>query len=202
MKYPDREKVREYLAEGMERNPGAWVHHSEEVGQIASRMAEALGLDPEFAYAYGALHDIGRREGFKYKQHLYDGYAFLVEEGYPQVAKACLTHSFPIKDFDLWGAVDDMDEKSDRIARQVFASLEYNEYDRIVQLLDSTVTGEGAVLQEVRMVDTALRYGVDEITLKNWRALIDLRKELEEKLKTSIYDFMPGALERSIGKED
>ena len=53
-------------------------------------------LDPDQSYVLGLLHDIGRREGIFGMRHVVDGYTFMMLEGYPDVARISLTHSYPI----------------------------------------------------------------------------------------------------------
>jgi len=53
-----------------------------------------LKLNGESAYILGLLHDIGCREGKTYTRHTIDGYNFLVNEGFPDAARICITHAF------------------------------------------------------------------------------------------------------------
>ena len=55
---------------------------------------ECEGMDPDKAYILGLLHDIGRRFGVRHLGHVSDGYSYMVELGYDEAARVCLTHSF------------------------------------------------------------------------------------------------------------
>ncbi len=49
------------------------------------------------------------------------------------------------------------------------------------------------------MVDVALRYGTSQHTAEKWRAVIAIRRELEEMIGCSIYDALPGVVENTFG---
>ena len=46
------------------------------------------------------MHDIGRRTGIAAMRHIIDGYDYAMSRGWDEVARVCLTHSFPIQDVD------------------------------------------------------------------------------------------------------
>lgn len=91
------------MREAEARNPGPWGNHSRMTAKCAEAIAAACGdIQLEKAYVLGLLHDIGRRFGVKHLAHVYDGYVYMLELGYVQVARICLTHSFSthqLKDF-------------------------------------------------------------------------------------------------------
>lgn len=92
MSLPGLQEVESLLAGAAERNPGPWVAHSKHVALAARCIAEHCeGLEPERAFIFGLLHDIGRREGVTGM----DGYRFLKELGFDEAARMCMTHSFP-----------------------------------------------------------------------------------------------------------
>lgn len=83
------------------QNPGPWTKHSKNVGLAAKYIAEACGtLDSEKAYICGLLHDIGRRNGVSALRHTIDGYDYAMSKGWKEIARVCLTHSFPVKDIE------------------------------------------------------------------------------------------------------
>jgi HD superfamily phosphohydrolase YqeK len=101
----------EMLCEAAQMNPGPWVMHSQYVGLAARNIAQSCPhLDGNKAYAFGILHDIGRRYGITNMRHVIDGYRFCLEKGFSDAAKICLTHSFPYKDikeaFGKWDCTD------------------------------------------------------------------------------------------------
>ena len=88
------------LEEAGKMNPGPWALHSQVTAEAARAIAERCpDMDGDTAYVMGLLHDIGRREGFKYLQHTLDGYRFLTDMGYVDAAVICLTHSLPNKGY-------------------------------------------------------------------------------------------------------
>ena len=81
-------------------NPGPWTSHSYNVAQAAKIIAENCNMDSEKAFVCGLLHDIGRRTGIAAVRHIIDGYDYAVSKGWNEVARVCLTHSFPVKDIE------------------------------------------------------------------------------------------------------
>ena len=51
-------------------------------------------MDGEKAYVLGLLHVVGRRAGKGQLKHVYYGWKYMMEIGYQDVAKVCLSHSF------------------------------------------------------------------------------------------------------------
>ena len=140
---PTREEAKKLLAEAETHNPGAWARHSEVVAFCAERIAQACpDLDAEKAYVLGLLHDIGRRFGVKHFGHIYDGYRYMNELGYDEVARICASHSFSIQRIEDY-----------------LAELEYDDYDKLIQLCDAIGAAEGVVSMEERMGDVKRRYG-------------------------------------------
>ena len=99
--YPKPETAeRELTIAGM-LNPGPWTLHSKNVGLAAKRIAEKSGgINSEKEYVFGLLHDIGRRCGISARRHCIDGYAYAMEKNWDEVARICLTHSYPVPDFE------------------------------------------------------------------------------------------------------
>ena len=163
---PSRSMAELLLEEGVKRNPGPWREHSYAVARAAEKIARAVNqkcgqekMNPDLAYVYGLLHDIGRQEGHTYIAHVYDGYHFLLSFGYEKAAKICLTHSFNLKTTeDYIGKIDISDNQMEEI-KQLLAAAEYDDYDRLIQLLDSTCGADGTLNLEERMNDVKARYG-------------------------------------------
>lgn len=163
---PSRSMAELLLEEGVKKNPGPWREHSYAVARAAEKIARAVNqncgeekLNPNLAYVYGLLHDIGRQEGHTYIAHVYDGYHFLLSLGYKKAAQICLTHSFNLKTTeDYIGKIDISDNQMEEI-KQLLAAAEYDDYDRLIQLLDSTCGADGTLNLEDRMNDVKSRYG-------------------------------------------
>lgn len=163
---PSRSMAELLLEEGVKKNPGPWREHSYAVARAAEKIARAVNqncsqekMNPDLAYCYGLLHDIGRQEGHTYIAHVYDGYHFLMSMGYEKAAQICLTHSFNLKTTeDYIGKIDISAEKMEEI-KSLLAACEYDDYDRLIQLLDSTCGADGTLNLEDRMNDVKARYG-------------------------------------------
>lgn len=50
----------------------------------------------------GLLYNIGRREGIIDMKHIICGYRFMKSNGYVDISRICLNHSFPYKDIRVY----------------------------------------------------------------------------------------------------
>ena len=200
MKVPSLGEAESLLLEAEKRNPGPWVAHSRNVALAACCIAEPHpDLNPETAYVMGLLHDLGRQEGVTGMRHTLDGYTFLQRLGFDDAARICLTHSFPVQDaraiFGHW----DVTEEEFALVDGYLLSLTYTDYDRLLQLCDCLALPSGLCLLEKRMIDVALRHGVNEYTVPKWQAYLDIQKTFEATLNRSIYTLLPGVVETTFG---
>jgi hypothetical protein len=202
MKIPSRLQAQAYLEEAERLNPGRWVEHSKVVAITAETIA---GYHPQIesepAYILGLLHDIGRREGIHGMRHVIDGYNFLVKEGYPDSARICLTHSYPIQHIDSGSSPWDGTQEEYQFVAEFLSNIEYSPYDRIIQLCDAICMPSGPVLMEKRMLDVVLRYGFNDFTIRKWRAFFELRDDFERVIGQSIYHCLPGIINNTFGFE-
>lgn len=197
---PDLILAEELLREAGELNPGEWVPHSRNVAYAARSIAERLaGLDSAVAYSLGLLHDIGRREGKTQIRHIIDGYRYLMGLGYEDAARICLTHSFPIQDIRTSSARWDCSPEETEFMKDFLSRIEYDDYDRLIQLCDGIATSSGFCLLEQRMVNVAMRHGVNEFTVEKWKARFKLKAEFERALGVSVYSLLPGVVEVTFG---
>ena len=144
MNNPSRKEAESLLAEAALMNPGPWVSHSRNVALAARLIAgHHPRLDPDAAYILGLLHDIGRREGVTYIRHLIDGYNFLNDLGYADAARVCLTHSFPIPDLYVYMGDRDCTVEELKFLEDFLATVEFDEYDRLIQLCDGIAQPTG-----------------------------------------------------------
>ena len=183
--------------EGVAKNPGPWREHSLAVARAAEKIALAVNkncgqekLNPEHAYIYGLLHDIGRQEGYTYIAHVYDGYHFLMSLGYKKAAQICLTHSFNLKTTDDYiGKIDITPEQMEEI-KKLLAAAAYDDYDRLIQLLDSTCGADGTVNLEQRMGDVKARYGY--YPEAKWNKNFELKAYFEKLAGSNFYNIIRG----------
>ncbi len=203
MRIPDLPVAVELMAEAERLNPGPWVQHSLNVAKAAQLIALHLpGLDAPAAYILGYLHDIGRRQGVTGMRHVLDGYLYLRDLGFEDAARICMTHSFPIKDIRAGSAEWDCSEQEQNQVQQYLESIEYTDYDRLLQLCDSLAQPGGFCLIEKRLVDVVLRYGVNEFTLPKWKAFLQIQQDFEKVIGRSIYSLLPGVVENTFGFEE
>ena len=186
-----REEAHKLLEEGVALNPGKWGQHSIKVAEIAERLADRLNVDKEKAYIAGLLHDIGRRNGVTGIRHSLDGYNFLLQLGHEDIARYCLTHSYFVKDVKCLYGRFDISEEEASFVQEYLDSVEYDIYDKLIQLGDGMGLPEGITVMERRIIDVILRYGIKDITKDDLKARFKLQAEIEDMLGYSIYKVFP-----------
>ena len=101
LSFPEAVQIlREYADESE-----SWYSHSVTVSQVATLIAEALDqsghvVDVLFCQTAALLHDIGRYKNRDPLEHSWYGYLLLLDLGYPNHARICMTHTLkgkPIK---------------------------------------------------------------------------------------------------------
>ena len=199
MKIPDRDTAKQFLLEAEKFNPGNWVPHSLFTAQAAEVIAKVHPeLDSEVAYIMGYLHDIGRRAGITYLRHSLDGYHFLQQLGYEDAARICITHTFWFNGLEDYPGKWDCSVEEIHFLKSYITSIDYNEYDRLIQLCDCLALPTGFCLLEKRLVDVALRYGTTKYTTAKWKRLFENKAGFEQKIGRSIYDLLPGVKENTF----
>jgi hypothetical protein len=199
MKVPSIEEAKRLLSEAGKLNPGPWVNHSIYTADAARNIASYhRELDPEIAYVMGYLHDIGRRYGISHLRHIIDGYNFLSQMGYEDCAKVSLTHSFPLKNLDSYSGNNDCTNEEFDFIKEYIAGVNYSAYDELIQLCDALTAPRGFCLLEKRLVDVALRYGINDLTVLKWKATFQIKDKFESKIGMSVYDLLPGIKETTF----
>ncbi len=200
MNIPALTQARAYLDEANRLNPGPWYSHSLYVAEGAKLIAaHHVDLDPDTAYIIGLLHDIGRRCGVTSMRHVIDGYNFLHEEGYEDAARISLSHSFPIKDTQMIFGAWDCSADELEFVDDYLAGIEYDDYDRLLQLCDTIALPSGFCLIEKRFIDVALRYGVSDHIVPKWKKYLELKDYFDQKIGRSIYEVLPHVVENTFG---
>ena len=186
---PDKKVAERLLAEAVVCNPGPWEGHSRVAARCAEKIAMACPcIDPAKAYVLGLLHDIGRKFGFSHFRHVYDGYVYMSELGYDEVAKICLTHSFCIPDINIYIGEIDVTEEQRQKVENALKNVVYDDYDYLIQLCDCLAGTERALDLEVRMAEVKQRYGY---YLKDkWEKNLQLKKYFEKKTGRNIYEIV------------
>ena len=186
--YPDRGEAERLLREAECRNPGPWGDHSRVAARCAERIAAAAGMDREKAYVLGLLHDIGRKFGIYHMPHIYNGYQYMISLGYYAVARVCLSHSFSTPDFRTYIGKFDVSEAQLHEVENWLSEMEYDDYDRLVQLCDCLAGSEGVMGMEARMLDVKRRYG--SYPQEKWDNNMALRAYFEAKCGRDIYEIV------------
>lgn len=190
---PSIEEAKRLLSEAATLNPGPWVDHSIFTADAARNIAnEHQKLNSEIAYILGYLHDIGRRFGISYMRHIVDGYNFLSQMGYEDCARICLSHSFPLKNIQSYSGNNDCNAEETEFIKRYISEVNYSEYDELIQLCDALTTPKGFCLLEKRLVDVALRYGVNDLTVLKWKSTFEIKDKFDKAIGGSIYDLLPG----------
>ena len=188
MKVPTIIEANRLLNEAEKLNPGLWIGHSKTTAFCVKAIAKHCNnLDAKKAYILGILHDIGRREGVTDMRHIIDGYGFMLSLGYDDIARICLTHSFPYKDICSYNGQNDCTADETEFIKSFLNNSEYDDYDRLIQLCDALALPDGATYVEKRLVDVVLRRGFNDLTIPKWKVFLDLKDYFDKKTGTDIY---------------
>lgn len=183
----NRTTAENLLAEAESMNKGAWIKHSYNVAYLAEKIANKAGMDSEKAYIYGLLHDIGRRNGNMQARHAVEGYKFLTNIGFDEGARICLTHTFQYKDIEaIYDAWDCTDEEK-KFVEKYLKEINYNDYDKLIQLCDALSLENGYCYAEKKMVNSVLKFGFKDTTINKWKAILELKKYFDEKIHGDVY---------------
>ena len=192
------QQANEQLQTAYQKNPGPWVEHSRSVAENARRIAEHTDcINPDTAYTMGLLHDIGRAAGVSGIRHILDGYDRMNELAQPTIARICLTHSFPLKNIHAFQGSFDCSKQQLAFLQRFLDSCSYDNYDRLIQLCDALSLPSGACILEKRLVDVALRHGVNDLSLEKWRAFLQLKQHFDRLCRCNLYTLLPNVLENS-----
>lgn len=183
---------------GVNKNDGLWKQHSISVANNARLIAERIsGMDCNVAYTMGLLHDIGRKEGNNGILHIFDGYNYMMSINQPEIARICLTHSFPTKEIDTYFGMYNCFEQQRAFLKRYIEGVQYDNYDLLIQLCDAISLPDGACIMEKRLVDVALRHGLFDFTIEKWRAFMNIKKHFDELCNQNIYFLLPNVMENS-----
>ena len=186
---PSRKEAERLLIEAEQCNPGPWGNHSRIAAHCAERIAEACQtLSPDKAYVLGLLHDIGRKFGVRHLGHVSDGYRYMMELGYDEAARICLTHSFNNQRIEEYIGKNDTSEEETAMIKAVLAEASMDDYDRLIQLCDALAGSKGILDVEARMLDVKNRYGF--YPQAKWDTNIRLKAYFEEKAGRGIYEIV------------
>lgn len=188
--YPSKENAEKLLKEAEIINPGPWGNHCRVAAKCAERIAMACSMDAEKSYVLGLLHDIGRKFLVRDLGHLYYGYQYMNRLGYNQVARVCLSHSFPNQDLQIYIGKIDIPKEEAEAVEKILDEMQFDDYDRLIQLCDALAGSDGILDIEERMADVKHRYG--NYPQEQWDKNMELKHYFEEKAGKNIYDIVVG----------
>ena len=190
--------ARKELELAAQLNPGPWEQHSLSVAHNARLIAQQVKhMDSDKAYVMGLMHDIGRRAGVTGIRHIFDGYDYMMSLGEKDIARICLTHSFPIKDVKtFFGRYDCTPDQLDFL-REYLEQREFDDYDILIQLCDAISLPGGACIMEKRLIDVALRHGLPDFTIEKWKAFMLTKAHFDRLCGCNVYEILPNVLENS-----
>ena len=190
--YAELEIAEEILLDAYKQNPGGWMAHSKMSALVARIIAKNTHgiLNEHKAYSLGLLHDIGRIKGITSMKHIIDGYEYMKDLGYDENARICLTHSFPIKNIQAYTGKNDLDNNAFLFINDFIQNTEYDDYDKLIQLCDALCTSEGIVIIEKRLIDVAIRNGINELSVEKWKAFISLIGYFNSKYCIDVYSLL------------
>ena len=188
--FPSKEKAEQILAWAHEQNPTPWASHCKNVATAAKTIASNCGMDANKAYVMGLLHDIGYHAYMDFKGktcHIYLGYELMMDKGFTDVAKICLTHSFPYKDFRAYSGTDMNCTDDEKVFISAFLSeTVYDDYDRLIQLCDCLGTAQGICIVEKRLIANVMKGTYNEFIFQNWCAYLELKSYFDKKCNMNI----------------
>lgn len=192
------ENAQKELSLAVQLNSGPWEQHSISVANNARLIAAHVPhMDCDKAYVMGLMHDIGRRAGVTGIRHIFDGYDHMMRISEPEIARICLTHSFPIKDVrTFFGKYDCTQEQLDFL-RDFLSENEFDDYDILIQLCDAISLPGGACIMEKRFVDVALRHGLPDFTIEKWKAFMRTKTHFDWLCGCNVYEILPNVLQNS-----
>ena len=110
----------------------------------------------------------------------------LMSSGYDDVARICLTHSF--NEQKIEGYVGDFDttEEETKVIRTKLQEVQFDDYDKLIQLCDAISGAEGVMNIIDRMNDVRMRYGAYD--LDKWNTNLALKVYFERKMGKDLYE--------------
>lgn len=182
--------------EDLGKKENRWILHSIFVGLAARRIAHELNLDEDYALTIGYMHDIGR--SIKHIGHPIEGYLYLLNMGYPDIARYSITHSFINNVIFNTAGGGPNDKESFNFINRYLNSIELNIYDNIVQLCDLFCLESGFTTFEKRILDITERKGVFSNSYEHFNNIMNLKNKIETMMGKEIYSLFPEIKEQDL----
>lgn len=196
--FPNRQTALEIWKQGINyrREHDGWpprfeteyLFHSLGIAHACARVATLIpGMDSEKAWVLGLLHDYGKRHDERKGEHFHalDGYEEMLRLGYTDVARICLTHSFPKKDFDF--SAYGCSKNWLATAREKLENVKIDDYDRLVRLFDFMFEGMRITTFENRVAGIISRYHPKTPPTDLYNHALENKAYFESKIGQNIY---------------
>lgn len=169
-----------------------YIYHTNGVGDAALKIAQNCNMDDNKAYILGLLHDYGKIQNEKASgiSHFIFGYKEMMKQGFEEVARICLTHSFPFKEIKF----EDYSQysKKDLIeAQNIISVIEYDDYDCLIQLCDMFFEGNNIVSFQKRLLGISQRYNLSKDQMASLeKGAVKNKTYFDKKCGRDIYNIL------------
>lgn len=120
-----------------------YIFHTQGIA-FASRLiaSHISGMDAQKAYICGLLHDYGKKYNEREigRFHGLIGFQELKAMGFSLPSRICLTHTFADKNINI-ADFPSYPQEDLQLCQSILSSLEYDDYDRLVQFVDRLFEG-------------------------------------------------------------
>jgi HD superfamily phosphodiesterase len=171
------------------------LEHSGLVARAAFSIAnKTKKMDSALAYKYGLFHDVAKLRLPKDKMYKHPllGHSLMEDAGMPDVAKICLTHSFPNKNADeyiLFYCKGDVAE-ADAI-HQELKDVDYDFAMQLIQLCDKISGHDRYLTIEQKRAFYFQKYGVAADFLdKAYDDFFEIKRMVDSLIGEDLYAFL------------
>ncbi|MBR1479496.1 MAG: HDOD domain-containing protein [Alphaproteobacteria bacterium] len=169
--------------------------HSHTVARAAKVIAAQTSvLDPELAYLYGLMHDVGKfhlppRESYKHPRVGYE----LLKSPHSDIAAICISHPFP--DFDARHHILQYcknDEVEAAEVQKILQTVEENTYVELIQFCDkvSTIDGYISIEEKLKWYNETYGISLQELNAEYIKPLLHIKKKLEKLTNRDVYELL------------
>ena len=163
---------------------GVHIHNVAKITEAIAKNTDGI-LNPDTAYVLGLIHDIGRikDETVTGIPHCVEGYRYLNEVGFQGVAPISITHCFRNKNFQTSDYPTYCPKLLGKV-KEYLDTIEYNDYDRIVQIADMFSRGKEILSIRERLDKNKAFYHTQNLSYEN--SVFELRDSLNKKFNIDI----------------
>lgn len=115
-----------------------------------------------------------------------------MSRGWDEVARVCLTHSFPIQDVDADIGKKDVTAGQYEFIRSCLNRLEYDDYDRLIILCDSLASARWVLHSGKTLCRHGKAIRPFPFTLARWNKTCEYKAYFEAMAGVPVYSLLPG----------